>query len=84
MGFDEAEDDMSEILALCGTISEELVDAIDAEVVRYPHLAPWRDSFQDGSDKVMLMSMENDTCSATDAVAILLQMRRDMAALEIQ
>lgn len=83
MGFDEAEDDMSEILELCGTISEELVDAIEAEAGRYPHLAPWCDNFQDGNDKIMLMSMENDTRSAADAVTILLQMQRDMAALQI-
>lgn len=83
MGFDEADDDMSEILELCGTISEELVDAIEAEAAQYPHLAPWRDSFQDGSDKVMLMALENDTRSAADAVTILLQMRRDLAALGI-
>jgi len=83
LGFDGADDDMSDIFELCGTIAEELVDAIEAEAARYPHLSAWRDSFQDGNDKIMLMTMENDVRSASDAVTILLQMRRDMAALQI-
>ncbi|MGA9252655.1 MAG: hypothetical protein WBV71_09435 [Roseobacter sp.] len=83
LGFDEAEGDMSDVLGLCGTISEELVDLMQTQANDYPHLAPWCTAFQDASDKVMLMTLENDTRSAADAVTILLQLRRDLETMQV-
>lgn len=78
LSFDEAIGDMSSVLDLCGTISEELVEVMQERATADPMLASWSDHFQDASDKVMLMTMENDTRSAADAVTILLQLRRDL------
>lgn len=83
LGFDEAEGDMSDVLGLCGTISEELVDVMQVQADTYPELAPWCTAFQDASDKVMLMTLENDTRSAADAVTILLQLRRDLESMQV-
>ncbi len=84
LGFDEAEGDMSDVLQLCGTISEELVDVMQNQAASYPQLAPFCAAFQDASDKVMLMTLENDTGSAADAVTILLQLRRDLESMQVQ
>lgn len=83
LGFDEAEGDMSDVLGLCATISEELVDVMQDQADSYPELAPWCAAFQDASDKVTLMTLENDTGSAADAVTILLQLRRDLESMEV-
>lgn len=83
LGFDEADDNMSEVLALCGTISEELLEAMQCQSEQNGELMPWCRAFQDASDKVMLTSLENDTRSAADAVTILLQLRRDVEGLQV-
>jgi energy-coupling factor transporter ATP-binding protein EcfA2 len=78
LSFDESHGDISEVLALCGTISEELVDITRGTGSDKARWAEWSDQFEEASDKIMLMTMENDTRSAADAVTILLQLRRDM------
>ncbi len=83
LGFDEAEDDMSEVLELCSDVSIDFVDKVRENTADDPDLAPWSLAFEEASDKIMLMAMENDTRSAADAVTILLQLRRDMDQLAI-
>jgi hypothetical protein len=83
LGFDEAEGDMSEVLELCGTISEELVEVMGTQAQTYPQLGHWCIAFQDAGDKVMLMTLENDLRSAADAVTILLQLRRDLESMQV-
>lgn len=83
LGFDKADGDMSDVLDLCGTISDELVEVMQTQANAYPELAPWCRAFQDASDKVTLMTLENDTRSAADAVTILLQLRRDMECMQV-
>ncbi len=78
LSFDESTGDMSAVLELCGTISEELVEIMRGTGLGKAHWAEWSDQFEEASDKIMLMTMENDTRSAADAVTILLQLRRDM------
>jgi hypothetical protein len=83
LGFDKADGDMSDVLDLCGTISDELVEVMQTQANAYPELAPWCRAFQDASDKVTLMTLENDTRSAADAVTILLQLRRDLECMQV-
>ncbi len=78
LSFDESTGDMSAVLELCGTISEELVEIMRGTGLGKAQWAEWSDQFEEASDKIMLMTMENDTRSAADAVTILLQLRRDM------
>lgn len=78
MSFDDHESDLSGVLDLCGTISEELTDILRDAESDVPEVAPWCRAFEEASDKIMLMALENDTRSAADAVTILLQMRRDL------
>lgn len=83
LGYDKSEGDMSEVLELCGTISEALVDVVQAQVQSHPDVSPWYHAFQDASDKIMLMALENDMRSAADAVTILLQLRRDVQSWQV-
>ncbi|MEM9576643.1 MAG: hypothetical protein AAF999_06485 [Pseudomonadota bacterium] len=84
LGFDEAEGDMSGVLEMCGSISEDLMQDIDRLSQDHTELEPWTAEFEMASDKIMLMTMENDTRSAADAVTILLQLRRDLEQLSFQ
>ncbi|WP_227268603.1 P-loop NTPase family protein [Roseobacter weihaiensis] len=83
MSFDASPADLSEVLELCGTISEDLVDVMQQQAGDFADLAPWCAVCEDASDKIMLMTMENDTRSAADAVSILLQLRRDFEYLAV-
>lgn len=78
LGFDEADGDMSSVLELCGTIAEEMVDVMHENCAEHPEAEPWCGAFEGACDKIMLMTMENNTQSAADAVTILLQLRRDL------
>lgn len=83
MSFDASPAELSEVLELCGTISEDLVDVMQQQARDFVDLAPWCAVCEDASDKIMLMTMENDTRSAADAVSILLQLRRDFEYLAV-
>lgn len=81
LGFDEADGDMSAVLELCSEVAVDFVDRLREDAKKQPNMAPWCLAFEEASDKVMLMTMENDTRSAADAVTILLQLRRDIDQL---
>lgn len=81
MTFDADQGDMSEMLAFCGEISEELVEIVTSDRPNSEEEQHWHEAFERASDKVMLMTMENDLRSAADAVTILLQLRRDLEAM---
>ena len=83
MTFDADQGDMSEMLAFCGEISEELVEIVTSDTANSEDEQHWHDVFEQASDKVMLMTMENDLRSAADAVTILLQLRRDLEAMTV-
>ncbi len=84
LGFDESEGDMSGVLEMCGSISEDLMEDMRGMSQEHADLEPWNSEFEGASDKIMLMTMENDTRSAADAVTILLQLRRDLEQLSFQ
>lgn len=81
LGFDEADGDLSAVLELCSEVSVDFVDRLQGDAEDHPYMAPWCLAFEEASDKIMLMTMENDTRSAADAVTILLQLRRDIDQL---
>lgn len=82
--FDADQSDLSDVLELCGTISEELVEIVADTAHNGREEQKWQSAFEEASDKVVLMSMENDQRSAADAVSILLQLRRDLDFLATQ
>ena len=81
LAFDESAGDMTNVLACCESIAEELVETVGmvGHQVELPEV--WKASFDDAADKIVLMATENDERSAADAATILLQMRRDLSAL---
>lgn len=84
LGFDEPDGEMSEVLDLCGSISEDLVEDMRLLSEQEPEFDEWHSAFEEASDKIMLMNMENETRSAADAVTILLQLKRDLNHLYFQ
>ncbi len=78
LGLGDADDAISDVLGECGAICEELADVMRASSEVSPDMNEWTSVFEDASDKIMLMTTENDTRSAADAVTILLQLRRDL------
>lgn len=83
LSFDDTDADHSAVLDVCGTISEQVIELLQDEIAQVPEVAPWCAAFEEASDKIMLMAMENDTRSAADAVTILLQVRRDLEQLSV-
>lgn len=83
LGFDATDGDMTDVLDLCVTMSEDLVEVMQEHAQDAPDLMPWCRAFQDANDKVTLMGLENDARSAADAVTILLQLRRDLEFLQV-
>ncbi|MEP1611667.1 MAG: GTPase domain-containing protein [Roseobacter sp.] len=79
----DVEVDVSQILETCGRVSEELLNEMQAVARCDPKAKPWCLAFEEASDKIMLMTLEDDAQSAADAVTILLQMRRDLDCLSI-
>lgn len=82
--YDAEMSDLSGVLSLCGEISAELVDIVSTTQSNDPEEKRWRAVFEEASDKVVLMSMEDDQRSAADAVSILLQLRRDLDFLSLR
>ena len=82
--FDADQSDLGDVLHMCGSISEELLDIVACDTPKEPGDQKWQNAFEEASDKVILMSMENDQRSAADAVSILLQLRRDLDFLSAQ
>lgn len=76
--FDEAAGDMTEVLQFCEGIAEGLFEDVLNSQVAAKLTPDWTCSFEDATDKIVLLGMENDTRSAADAATILLQLRRDL------
>ncbi|WP_299503092.1 GTPase domain-containing protein [uncultured Roseobacter sp.] len=68
------------ILACCGTLAEDLAEIAADETHSAPDFDAWRNDLYEASDKVVLMSLENDLRSAADAATIILQLTRDLEA----
>ncbi|MEM1073582.1 MAG: GTPase domain-containing protein [Pseudomonadota bacterium] len=83
IGFDAAQGDLEEVFELCGAISEELIESLRDQAFGDSDAAHWCEAFEEAHDKIVLISVENDTRSAADAVTVLLQLRRDLECLAI-
>jgi hypothetical protein len=83
LGVTDGTPDIDQTLALCGTLSEDLAEDMRQQAAQDPDALPWVAAFEEAADNIMLMTLENDTRSAADAVTILLQLRRELDQLEI-
>ena len=81
--FDDTGGDMEHVLECCGEIAEELVEIVSGVDLDSDEDRTWCNVFEEASDKITLMAMENDVRSAADAVTVLLQLRRDLETLTI-
>ncbi|MBW4710083.1 GTPase domain-containing protein [Roseobacter sp. YSTF-M11] len=66
------------VLGCCGTLAEELAEIASEQTQTAPDFEAWRNDLYEASDKVVLMSLENDLRSAADAATIILQLTRDL------
>ncbi|MGC3937436.1 hypothetical protein ACOTTU_06480 [Roseobacter sp. EG26] len=66
------------VLNCCGALAEDLAELASAETQSAPDFDAWRNDLYEASDKVMLMTLENDLRSAADAATIILQLSRDL------
>ena len=73
-----AEGAHGQIFDICNDLSEALTDAISDDETGCAELQAWESELYAASDKLVLMGLENDTRSATDAVAIVMQLSRDL------
>lgn len=68
------------VLETCGTLAEDLAELAAEQTQSDVSFDAWRDDLYEASDKVVLMSLENDLRSAADAATVILQLKRDLEA----
>ncbi|WP_298837010.1 GTPase domain-containing protein [uncultured Roseobacter sp.] len=66
------------IFDICNGLSEALTDVISDDESGCQALSAWEHELFAASDKLVLMGLENDSRSAADAVAIVMQLSRDL------
>ncbi|WP_300013968.1 hypothetical protein [uncultured Roseobacter sp.] len=66
------------VLENCSTLVEDLAELAAAQTQSDASFDAWRNDLYEASDKVVLMSLENDLRSAADATTIILQLKRDL------
>lgn len=80
MVFDEATGDMTDVLGCCEGIAQDLVGSL-ARDNQPGAFSALDEIFEVAADTITLLAAENGVRSAADAVTVLLQLRRDLAAL---
>lgn len=75
---DLAGEDPQMILTTCGRLAEDLAELAADQTHSEPAFDLWRHDLYEASDKVVLMSLENDLRSAADAATVILQLKRDL------
>lgn len=68
------------VLETCGTLAEDLAELAAKQTQTDVSFEAWRNDLYEASDKVVLMSLENDLRSAADAATVILQLKRDLEA----
>ena len=71
---------IEDVLGGCGTLAEDLAELAAEQTHSDPDFDNWRNDLYEASDKVVLMSLENDPRSAADAATVILQLKRDLEA----
>ncbi|WP_300061325.1 GTPase domain-containing protein [uncultured Roseobacter sp.] len=66
------------VLRACSTLVEDLVELAAEQTQCDEAFETWRNDLYDASDKVVLMSLENDMRSAADAATVILQIKHDL------
>lgn len=71
--------DCAAVLAECATATDDLSDLFMAAPQGDEDQQRFQDDVMLAADNIVLMSLENDAASATDAVTMLLQLQRDVS-----
>lgn len=69
-----------QVLELCSAASEDMVEVFATCASDHPDYTALCNVMYEASDMIMLMSLEDNVSAAADAVAILLQIRKDISA----
>ncbi|MCV3273121.1 hypothetical protein [Roseobacter sinensis] len=75
---DAAYDAPDHVLTACGKLVEDLAELAAEQTRSDDAFEHWRNDLYEASDKVVLMSLENDMRSAADAATVILQLKRDL------